>query len=160
MHAVRAGCSPIVVVFYHRVADEHPSPWSISHGASRGRLRGCDGTSPWCRSRRLRHGSQVASTSGRWSALRSTTAMPTIVRFALPLLVRQRVPFTYFVSVRHVQYGEPFTHDVVADQLHRTNTVEELRALADAGVRDRFAHAHPRRFGAGPRPRRNSMTKW
>jgi len=51
----------------------------------------------------------------------------------LPLLIRQQIPFTYFVSVRHVQYGESFPHDIEAGQAHRVNTVSELRSLARAG---------------------------
>src|SRR5687768_18104901 len=36
------------------------------------------------------------------------------MRFAVPLLLREKLPFTYFVSTNHVLGGEPFPHDVAA----------------------------------------------
>ena len=129
-----AGCAPIIVVFYHRVADEHPSLWSISTRRFARQIE-------WLR----QHFNLVSLAEAQNRIASGHNDRPTVSitfddgyadnsAFALPLLIRQRVPFTYFVSVRHVQYGEPFAHDVVADQPHRINTVEDLRALAAAGV--------------------------
>ncbi len=128
------GSAPIIVVFYHRVADEHPSPWSISTRRFARQIE-------WLRQNFNLVSLEEAQTRIEGGFNERPVASITFddgyadnCAFALPLLIRQRVPFTYFVSVHHVQHGEPFAHDVVADQPHRINTVEELRALADAGV--------------------------
>jgi peptidoglycan/xylan/chitin deacetylase (PgdA/CDA1 family) len=55
-------------------------------------------------------------------------------RQALPLLLREGIPCTYFVSLRHVQTGEPFEHDLRRGRPLRPNTLEQIRELARAGV--------------------------
>jgi peptidoglycan/xylan/chitin deacetylase (PgdA/CDA1 family) len=54
--------------------------------------------------------------------------------FALPLLVRERIPCTYFVTLGNVTTGNPFPHDVVAGQPLRPNTLDDLRHWAEAGI--------------------------
>jgi peptidoglycan/xylan/chitin deacetylase (PgdA/CDA1 family) len=56
------------------------------------------------------------------------------MRFAVPLLLKCHVPFTYFVSTDHVLGGRPFPHDVAAGHPLPPNTLDELRELAAAGV--------------------------
>jgi peptidoglycan/xylan/chitin deacetylase (PgdA/CDA1 family) len=48
---------------------------------------------------------------------------------AVPLLVKQQIPCTYFVAVDHVVSGKPFAFDGCAP-----NTVEQIRAMADSGI--------------------------
>ena len=55
-------------------------------------------------------------------------------RFAVPLLLKHQIPFTYFVSTDHVLGGEPFPHDVQAGRPLASNTLAQLRELAAAGV--------------------------
>jgi peptidoglycan/xylan/chitin deacetylase (PgdA/CDA1 family) len=54
--------------------------------------------------------------------------------FAIPLLLRHDIPFTYFVASRNVLETHPFDHDVCAGTPLRPNSVEELRSMAAAGV--------------------------
>jgi len=129
-----AGTAPVSIVFYHRVADEHPSPWTIS------RQRFARQVDWLCRHFRLvsLEEAQAVIAGGRnekpLASITFDDGYGDNCAFALPLLIRQRIPFTYFVSVYHVQHGEPFPHDVAARQPHRTNTIDELRALAAAGA--------------------------
>ncbi len=129
-----AGRAPVTVVFYHRVADQHPSPWSISTRRFAQQIT-------WLR----RHFTLVSLEDAQARIRSGNNTHPAVsitfddgyadnCAFALPLLIRQRVPFTYFVSLHHIQHAVPFTHDIVADQRHRVNTVDELRALANEGV--------------------------
>ncbi len=129
-----AGRAPVTVIFYHRVADEHPSAWSISTRRFARQIA-------WLR----RHFTLVSleDAQARIKSGRNTRPAVSITfddgyadnsAFALPLLIRQRIPFTYFVSLHHVQHAVPFAHDVAANHSHRVNTIDELRALADAGV--------------------------
>lgn len=135
-HARRdaAGRAPVVVLFYHRVADEHLNPWSITRRQFARQIE-------WLK-RRYR---LVSLAEAQECIRRGYNNAPLFSitfddgygdnsAFALPYLVRRRVPFTYFVSVHHVQHGEPFSHDVAAGHAHRTNTIDELRALAGKGV--------------------------
>ena len=46
--------------------------------------------------------------------------------FAIPLLVREKIPCTYFVASRHVLEGLPFPHDLTLGQRIPPNTLEEL----------------------------------
>ena len=129
-----AGRAPIIVLFYHRVADDCPSSWTIS---SRRFYRQIN----WLR----RHVTLVSLEDAQTRIAQGYNDRPVVSitfddgyadnsAFALPLLIRYRIPFTYFVSVHHVQSGEPFAHDAAQGSPQPTNTVEELRALAGAGV--------------------------
>ena len=54
--------------------------------------------------------------------------------FALPLLVKLRLPCTYFVSVDNIRDGLPFPHDVQHGQPLKPNSVDELRHWSNAGI--------------------------
>jgi peptidoglycan/xylan/chitin deacetylase (PgdA/CDA1 family) len=56
------------------------------------------------------------------------------MRFAVPMLLKHRIPFTYFVSTDHVLGGRPFPHDVARGQPLAPNTRQHLREMAAAGV--------------------------
>ena len=53
---------------------------------------------------------------------------------AIPLLIARKIPCTYFVSSRCVLEGIPFPHDVGEACTVRPNTLEQIRAMAAAGV--------------------------
>ncbi|HEV3021333.1 MAG TPA: polysaccharide deacetylase family protein, partial [Pirellulales bacterium] len=53
---------------------------------------------------------------------------------AIPLLLSERIPCTYFVSVANVFKGLPFPHDVARGMPLAPNTLDQLRAMASAGV--------------------------
>ena len=53
---------------------------------------------------------------------------------AIPLLVKERIPCTYFVTVRNVLWGEPFAHDLVGGNSLPPNSLDQLRAMAAAGI--------------------------
>ncbi len=132
--ARRNGRMPIGVLFYHRVADDDPNPWTIS----------CDGFQKqldWlsenfeilslCEAqRRIRNGHNrqpaICITFDDGYADNST--------FALPLLIKRNIPVTYFVTTSHITQGQPFSHDVQRGRPLPPNAPETLRALADAGV--------------------------
>ena len=133
---------PVQILFYHRVADEHPNGWTMS---TRSFAKQID----WLRARfelvSLAEG-QARIAAGR---NRVPTACITFddgyadnMRFAVPLLLRHKIPFTYFVSTSHVLGGRPFPHDVSCGQPLAPNTPAQLRRLAAAGVE---IGAHTRR---------------
>jgi peptidoglycan/xylan/chitin deacetylase (PgdA/CDA1 family) len=53
---------------------------------------------------------------------------------ALPLLIEEEIPCTYFVTTKHVFEGVPFPHDVANGDQFAPNSVEQLRHMAAAGI--------------------------
>jgi peptidoglycan/xylan/chitin deacetylase (PgdA/CDA1 family) len=131
--ARRVNRVPVVVLFYHRVADSHSNPWTIDCAGFSRHLR-------WLKKhyelislaevqRRVRDGNDRPAVSITFDDGYSENC-----DFALPLLIREQVPCTYFVTTDNILSGSPFPHDVALRQPLPVNTVEQLRTLAAAGV--------------------------
>ena len=128
------GREPIQILFYHRVADEHPNGWTLSTQSFARQIR-------WLRSR-----FEVVSLSDAQARIDSgRNQRPTACitfddgyadnrRFAIPLLLSQRIPFAYFVSTDHVLGRQTFPHDIAAARPLGINTLAHLREMAAAGV--------------------------
>ncbi|MGI9516718.1 MAG: polysaccharide deacetylase family protein [Pirellulaceae bacterium] len=132
--AQRQGTVPVGILFYHRVADEDPNPWTISCSAFRKQI-------DW-----LQRRFEIVSLVEAQNRIRSgQNRVPTLcltfddgyadnATFALPLLIKRKIPVTYFVTTVHATEGKPFDHDVELGRPLPPNSIETLRALADAGV--------------------------
>jgi len=125
---------PICVLFYHRVADRDPNPWTMSRAQFAAQIR-------WLRSRFDLV--DLAEAQRRIAAGRNRrpTACITFddgyaenLEFALPLMMREQIPCTYFVTTSHVFGQRPFPHDVAANRPLESNSLPQLRDLAAAGV--------------------------
>jgi peptidoglycan/xylan/chitin deacetylase (PgdA/CDA1 family) len=129
-----AGKQPISVLYYHRVADDIPSPWTIGNDEFVGQV-------DWLQEhfemislaetqRRVRDG-----IGGRPAvSITFDDGYADNCRRALPLLIARGIPCTYFVATQFVLRGEPFPHDVARGHPLPPNTVAQLRSLAAAGV--------------------------
>jgi peptidoglycan/xylan/chitin deacetylase (PgdA/CDA1 family) len=53
---------------------------------------------------------------------------------AIPLLIRERIPCTYFVTVGNLLEKSPFSHDLANGRHFAPNTLEQLREMAAAGM--------------------------
>jgi peptidoglycan/xylan/chitin deacetylase (PgdA/CDA1 family) len=127
-------CEPIQILFYHRVADDHPNDWTLPTYSFERQIR-------WLRSRFDIVGLSEAQSRISSSRNQRPTACITFDdgyadnrRFAIPLLLNHQIPFTYFVSTNHVLGGETFPHDLAAGHPLPTNTLAHLREMAAAGV--------------------------
>jgi len=125
---------PIRVLFYHRVADDVPNGWTICTKTFAAQI-------DWIRKRfdvvTLAEAQQrIASGKSRRPTVCITfdDGYGDNCRTAIPLLLKNRIPFTYFVSTDHVRHGAPFPHDVQAGRRLAVNTLADLRGLAAAGV--------------------------
>ena len=125
---------PVRILFYHRVADEHPNDWTMSTRSFAAQIR-------WLRARfdlvsLAEAQARIAAGRNRWptACITFDDGYADNMRFAVPLLLKHQVPFTYFVSTSHVLGGRPFPHDVQAGQPLGPNTPAHLRQLAAAGV--------------------------
>jgi peptidoglycan/xylan/chitin deacetylase (PgdA/CDA1 family) len=128
------GREPVSVLFYHRVADKTPNDWTMPTAMFAAQIR-------WLRERF--EIVDLAEAQRRIAAGRNDRPTVSItfddgyaenMVFAMPLLLREQLPFTYFVSTNHVFGNRPFPHDVVAGVPLAPNSVSQLRELAAAGV--------------------------
>ena len=125
---------PVRVMFYHRVADDHPNAWTISTRDFAAQIRWLQGRFDIVSLAEA----QARVTAGR---NRFPTACITFddgyadnMRFAVPFLLRHEIPFTYFVTSKNVLDGKPFPHDVAAGVPLAPNAPDQIRQLANAGV--------------------------
>ncbi|GAB5512317.1 MAG: polysaccharide deacetylase family protein [Rhodopirellula baltica] len=128
------GEAPMSVLFYHRVADEPANPWTISKREFERHVDYC------------RENFELISLEEVQRRLESGHSPRPSVTFtfddgysencelALPLLIRHRIPCTYFVTTENVRHGHPFEHDLRLNHPLPINTVEQLKAAADAGI--------------------------
>ena len=141
-HRNASGQAPVMVLFYHRVADDAPNAWTITWQRFQEQM-------DW-----IRHTYRIVSLVEAQRRLASGQNDQPVVavtfddgyadncRAAVPWLIDEGIPFTYFVATRHVLLGEPFAHDVEAGAPQSPNSPEELREMANAGVE---IGAHTRR---------------
>lgn len=128
------GQAPISVLFYHRVADHTPNPWTISCADFERQIN------------LLRRSFDVIGLDEVQRRIRAVDSRRPAVaitfddgyqdnnQFALPLLTQLRLPCTYFVSVDNVQKGIGFQHDIDSGESIATNTMDELRHWSRSGV--------------------------
>lgn len=132
--ALARGRAPVCIVAYHRIADDRATPWTLSHHEFFRQVQ-------WLRdhfelvsleeSQRILAGGE----NRRWCvSISFDDGYAENCREALPWLVARRIPCTYFVTAKNVLRGQPFRHDLALGQCLAPNTVEQLRALAAAGV--------------------------
>lgn len=132
--AALAGRAPVMVLFYHRIADDRANEWTCSFKLFSRQLQWLkqhfDLVSLGEAQRRIREG---ANSRAAVSVTFDDGYADNCQR-ALPLLIDEQVPCTYFVSTRHVVTGEPFQHDVARGKPLAPNTIDQLRQLAAAGI--------------------------
>ncbi|QDU87442.1 Polysaccharide deacetylase [Pirellulimonas nuda] len=129
-----AGQAPVRIMFYHRVADDTPNAWTIGTRAFRRQMewvaRRFDVVPLAEAQRRIARGHNQRPTA----CITFDDGYADNCRFAIPLLLRMGLPFTYFVATRHIAQGLPFPHDSQAGAPLRPNTAAEVRAMHGAGV--------------------------
>ncbi len=132
--AAAAGRAPVMVLFYHRVADDRANAWTVSNETFARQLR-------WLQKRFELVSLQEAQRRIRGGANHRPCVSITFddgyadnCHQAIPLLVKRRIPCTYFVTLQNVLDGEPFSHDLALGRPSPPNTVQQLRAMAAAGI--------------------------
>lgn len=128
------GRAPLTVLLYHRVADDAANPWTISNAEFARHIE-------WLRARfELVSLSEVQRRMAQPKNARPAVALTFDDGYAenctqaLPLLIRWRIPCTYFVCTSAVLEGRPFGHDLRRGQRFEPNTLEQIQALAAAGI--------------------------
>ena len=129
-----AGRAPILLLCYHRVADDRATPWTQSNRSFARQVA-------W-----LRQHFDMISLAEAQRRLRSGWNDRAAVNItfddgyaancdaALPLLIREGIPCTYFVSTHNVLHNQPFQHDLELGRKLPPNSIAELEALVQEGI--------------------------
>jgi peptidoglycan/xylan/chitin deacetylase (PgdA/CDA1 family) len=132
--AAAKGRAPVLVFFYHRVADDEANPWTVSNRTFARQIA-------WLRPRvdlvslgEAQRRIAAADNPRVCASITFDDGYAANLEEAIPLLVRERIPCTYFVTLHNVLSGEPFAHDAGRDARFAPNTIGQLRALALAGI--------------------------
>ena len=111
--AAAEGRVPVVVLFYHRVADDGCGSWTHSNADFARQIdwlaRRFDLVSLEEAQRRIASGHNTRPTA----CITFDDGYADNCNTAIPLLIKRQIPCTYFVTWHNVQSGEPFPHDVV-----------------------------------------------
>lgn len=131
--AAHAGRAPVMVLFYHRIADDRANAWTCPFKVFARQMRWIkrhfDLVSLAEAQRRICDGNHRPAVS-----ITFDDGYADNCRQALPLLIAERIPCTYFVSLQHVMEGVLFAHDVAHGKAFAPNTIEQLRTLASSGI--------------------------
>ena len=130
----RSDRMPVTGLFLHRVADDHPNDWTIT-------TRQFDRMIQW-----LEKNVDLVSVDEAQNRLREGNRGRVAVHIsfddgyadnclhAVPTLLSKKIPFTYYVTTQNVRHGKPFPHDLKVGQPLAPNSMDEIRAMHDAGV--------------------------
>ena len=145
---VANGTVPIGVLFYHRVDDDYPNPWTISQSDFAQQI-------DWfqenfdlisleeCQQRMRNERNERPALS-----ITFDDGYADNCSFALPMLVERKIPVTYFVTTHHTLEQKPFPHDVELGQCLGTNTPESLAEQLVDPIHVLFVELEP--VGAKP----------
>jgi len=129
-----AGRAPISAIFYHRVADTHPNDWTIGCAGFERHIDYCRKNFDLVALNEIQDRCSTRSSDRPAVSVTFDDGYAENCEFAIPLLVRHRIPCTYFVSLQHILTGQPFDHDLQAGRALPVNSVKEVREMADAGI--------------------------
>lgn len=128
------GQVPIIILFYHRIANQHPNPWSMDFSTFREQIdwmsERFDMVSLEEAQNRIRGGFNDRPAV----AITFDDGYSENCEQGLPYLIERKIPVTYFVTTEHTTKQLPFPHDVEENVELPVNTIESLRALANAGI--------------------------
>jgi peptidoglycan/xylan/chitin deacetylase (PgdA/CDA1 family) len=132
--AAADGRAPVMIVSYHRVAEDAANSWTVSFDLFRRQVT-------WMR--RNFELVPLQEAQRRIQSPRNDRGAVSITfddgyaencDRALPWLTEQGVPCTYFVASWHVLHGEPFPHDRANGHRFAPNTPAQLRDMAARGI--------------------------
>jgi peptidoglycan/xylan/chitin deacetylase (PgdA/CDA1 family) len=125
---------PAGVVFYHRVADSVPNPWTISNDNF---IQHLDLMSKLATFASLEETiqSQRQGTRNKLSiAITFDDGYAENLDRAIPELIRRKIPCTYFATTDHIANQKHFEHDEKRGQPLCVNSISEIRWMAKNGI--------------------------
>ncbi len=135
---------PAAILFYHRVADEHPNDWTISRRQFASHLDWLRQHVGFSTLEEIQASQNDASRDKMQVCITFDDGYAENFDWAIPELINRQIPCYYFASSRNVALQMPFEHDVKRGQPLPINTIEQLRQMADRGVQiGSHAQTHP-----------------
>jgi len=132
---------PITVLFYHRIADDELTPWTLSNRVFARQVRWLARRFEMISLEEVQHRIRTSDSTRPAVSITFDDGYADNCQQAIPLLIKEGIPCTYFVTLRNVLHGEPFAHDVALGHRLLPNNLEQLRAMAAAGI-DIGAHTY------------------
>ena len=130
----RKGQFPAIVLFYHRVADDHPNDWSMSCKEFKQQIDWMQDNFDIVTLEEAQHRIMSSGNDRPTLSITFDDGYAENCEFALPLLIERRIPATYFVTTHHTFNQQPFPHDVELGCPLPANTIESLVAMDRAGI--------------------------
>jgi len=125
---------PASVVFYHRVADTVPNPWSITNDNFVEHLDLISELATFASLDDTVRSQQQATRDRLSVAITFDDGYAENLDRAIPELIRRKIPCTYFVTTGHVEHQNYFEHDVTRKQPLCVNSISEIRWMANNGI--------------------------
>jgi peptidoglycan/xylan/chitin deacetylase (PgdA/CDA1 family) len=125
---------PVMVLFYHRVADTRPNSWTISWPHFRAQMEWISQRFDLITLDQMQHRIEAEVNDQPAVCITFDDGYADNCDQAIPWLLDQNIPFTYFVATDHIMRGTPFSHDVAAGHPLAPNSIDQLREMSRAGV--------------------------
>ena len=129
-----AGTLPATILFYHRIADDQATSYTTSNGSFARQIAWLRRNADLISLAEVQRRIGGEGNSRPCASITFADGYAENCRQAIPLLIREKIPCTYFVTLRNILTGEPFAHDRAAGRSFPPNQLDEIRAMADAGV--------------------------
>ncbi len=126
---------PAAILFYHRVANHCPNDWTISKRGFKTHLDMIAKLGSFASLSEIQAEQRSGIRDHLKVAITFDDGYQDNLQWAIPELLRRKIPVTYFVCTNNVEYQRPFAHDL---RFHRhplhVNKKSEIRELAEAGI--------------------------
>ncbi len=128
------GRAPLMVVMYHRVADDGANAWTTPNAVFQRQIAWLQRNFELISLAELQRRVRAAHNHRPAVSITFDDGYAANCDQALPLLVQQNIPFTYFVTSSAILSGKLFPHDLAMGNRLAPNTLADLRGLVAAGV--------------------------
>jgi peptidoglycan/xylan/chitin deacetylase (PgdA/CDA1 family) len=134
LRRISTNTAPVMVVFYHRIADTVENSWTAHRAVFRQHI-------DWLQS----HVDVVSLSEAQRRIASGRNSRPCVAitfddgyaencDFAIPLLVERNLPCTYFVTSGNVLKNQAFPHDRERGRALPPNTPQQIRQIAELGI--------------------------
>ncbi|HZZ26584.1 MAG TPA: polysaccharide deacetylase family protein, partial [Pirellulales bacterium] len=128
------GAIPIIVLFYHRIADDDSRNWTHSNRLFRQQIEWLEQHCELISLHEVQRRIQAGYNDRLAASITFDDGYSENCDQAIPLLIEKKIPCTYFVSSRHVLEGGKFAHDTATAGRAVPNTLAQLRWMANCGI--------------------------
>lgn len=132
--SARAGNAPIMVLIYHRIADDWANEWTTRTDVFVKQIRWLQRHFEFVSLEEAQRRIRAKSNHRPCVSITFDDGYASNCRTALPLLIKERIPTTYFVTSDCVLKRRAFEHDLTMGNRFEPNTLEQLRELVNAGI--------------------------